>query len=157
MSRNIDISKLDKAEVLAALYNASKPLGMGFMQFEAKPMTREEAAGLLTKQQYFDYLKGRVMKTAIQDSLDPWGYDRDNGDGAAARAIAALQASGDVNPESIAQTSKDGTRREAARINTKLGEEYKMEVRDGIAVMTLGLADVAHELAPAVNKAVEDL
>lgn len=38
---------------------------------------------------YFDYLKGRVMKVSISgDSLDPRLYDRDNGQGAAARALA---------------------------------------------------------------------
>jgi hypothetical protein len=41
----IDISKLDKAEVLAALYNNSRQQGMGFMHSRgAAGMTKEEAA-----------------------------------------------------------------------------------------------------------------
>lgn len=37
---------------------------------------------------YFDYLKGRVMKVDLcGNEFDPWLYDRDNGRGAAARAI----------------------------------------------------------------------
>jgi hypothetical protein len=44
MSNTIDISKLDKAEVLAALFNASKQQGMGFLdESGAVPMTVEDA------------------------------------------------------------------------------------------------------------------
>lgn len=39
----INIADLDKAEVLAALYNASKPQGMGFMHYDPAPMGVEEA------------------------------------------------------------------------------------------------------------------
>lgn len=87
----IDISKLDKAEVLAALYNASKPQGLGILHFTPEPMTRTEAAELLKTAKYFDYLKGRVMKVKIEDQLKVWLYDRDNGNGAAAAALAPLQ------------------------------------------------------------------
>ena len=84
----IDISKRDKAEVLAALYNAAKPQGMGFLHYTPDPMTKEEAVALLAKDTYFDYVKGRVMKVDLErDTFDPRLYDRDNGDGAAARAL----------------------------------------------------------------------
>jgi len=97
----IDISKMDKADVLAALYNNSRPLGMGYLHFDPTPMTRDEASVLLKEQEhttynggksiYFDYLKGRVMKVELAtNSLDPWGYDRDNGEGAAGCALAHL-------------------------------------------------------------------
>lgn len=93
----IDISKLDKAEVLAALYNNSKQQGMGFIHARgASGMTIEQAhAELEESKKYrfgsFDYLHGRVMKVNISgDTLDPWGYDRDNGAGAAARALEPL-------------------------------------------------------------------
>jgi hypothetical protein len=79
-----------KAKVLAALYNASKPLGMGFMHFDPAPMTEAEAAEILSEREHFDYLKGRVMKLSLSgESFDPRLYDRDNGEGAAARAVAA--------------------------------------------------------------------
>ncbi|WP_447988396.1 hypothetical protein [Achromobacter spanius] len=84
----MDIKGFRKPAVLAALYNASRPLGMGFLQYDDAPMSEEEAEHLLKHQQYFDYLKGRVMKIDLRgDSLDTWGYDRDNGAGAAERAI----------------------------------------------------------------------
>jgi len=87
----IDISSLDKAEVLAALYNASKPQGMGFLHYTPEPMTRDEAAEQLKLTTDFDYLRGRVMKVNITDNLDTMRYDRDNGQGAAERAISDLQ------------------------------------------------------------------
>ncbi len=39
----VSIQGLDKAAVLAALYNASHPAGMGFLQAKYTPMTVEEA------------------------------------------------------------------------------------------------------------------
>ena len=81
----------EPAKVLAALYNASKPQGRGFMSFDAKQMTEAEAATILESQTYFDYLKGRVMKVDLSgDSFAPFLYDRDNGNGAAARALADI-------------------------------------------------------------------
>ena len=90
--QRIDISKLDKAEVLAALYNSSKQQGMGFLNPRGRePMTKEQAAELLKETTYFDYLNGRVMKVDLSGEwLEPWLYDRDNGRGAAARALKPL-------------------------------------------------------------------
>ncbi len=85
----IDLKGRNKAEVLAKLYNSSKPQGFGFLNSDAAGMSAEEAQSLLDGgQTYFDYLKGRVMKVDLSsDELDPRLYDRDNGDGAAAAAI----------------------------------------------------------------------
>lgn len=90
----VSISGLDRADVLAALYNASKPQGLGILHFESHPMTRDEAASLLSQSDSFDYLKGRVMKISIPDGateIYPGLYDRDLGDGACERAIAKLR------------------------------------------------------------------
>ena len=93
-TNEIDISKLDKAAVLAALYNASRPLGMGFLHFTPEDMTHDEAAELLKQAgewPYFDYVQGRVMKIDLNsDMLNTELYDRDNGAGAGAAAIAHL-------------------------------------------------------------------
>jgi hypothetical protein len=98
----INIKGLDKAAVLAALYNASKQQGMGFLHKRgASPMSVEEAREEINNipqhgfsncgELYFDYLHGRVMKVDISgDELNPWGYDRDNGPGAAQAAISTL-------------------------------------------------------------------
>lgn len=91
-SQTISIANLDPAAVLAALYNAARPLGMGMLHYTPEPMTTDEARELLEKTQYFDYVKGRVMKVRINgDPLNPGLYDRDNGEGAAERAIAPLR------------------------------------------------------------------
>lgn len=84
----IDITNKNKAEVLAKLYNASKPQGLGFLQSERKDMTIEEAKELLKITVRFDYVKGRVIKVNLSgDEFNPALYDRDNGQGAALKAI----------------------------------------------------------------------
>ncbi|WP_394870540.1 hypothetical protein [Clostridium butyricum] len=89
----INIEGLKKADVLKELYNNSKPLGMGFLQFEAKEMTTEEAEEFLKRTTYFDYLKGRVMKVDLSSDteFEEWLYDRDNGQGSAQRVINSLK------------------------------------------------------------------
>ncbi len=88
----IDLKGQDKAVVLAKLYNASRPLGLGFVHFNPTPMTVSEARELLESgQTYFDYLKGRVMKVNLKgDTLNPALYDRDNGKGAAEAALKCV-------------------------------------------------------------------
>ncbi len=87
----IDISKIGKAEALRRLYNKSKPQGMGFMHYTPADMTKEQAEAMIQRAGawlYFDYVQGRVMKVDLsKDEFDPRLYDRDNGPGAAARAI----------------------------------------------------------------------
>lgn len=90
----IDISKLDKAAVLAALYNNARPQGLGHLQWQAEQMTHEQARKLLARCTRFDYIQGRSCKIDLSgDELDPWLYDRDNGYGAAQRVIEGLLAS----------------------------------------------------------------
>lgn len=85
----IDISKMDKAKVLKALYAAARPQGMGFLHYTPGPMRDEAADAMIaSKHLYFDYVDGRVMKVDLaSDTLDPRLFDRDNGDGAAERAL----------------------------------------------------------------------
>ena len=90
----ISIKGLNKAAVLAALYNASKPQGAGFLGYDSRPMTEQEAQQILeaNPHKYFYYLNGRVMKIGLdKDEVDTWGYDRDNGELAAKKAIEALE------------------------------------------------------------------
>lgn len=92
----IDTKGLDKGMVLAALYNNARPQGMGLLHYDPKPMELPEANAILAadpKRPYFDYLKGRVMKIDLthDDEFDGWLYDRDNGPGAAARAIDTIR------------------------------------------------------------------
>jgi hypothetical protein len=94
----MNIKGLDKAEVLAALFNESRQQGMGFLDSRGHGnMTVEAAREILKTQQYFDYLHGRVMKIGLEgDDLEVRLYDRDNGHGAAEHAIAHLLAARDA-------------------------------------------------------------
>jgi len=89
----VDVSDLNPAQVLAALYNNAKTQGLGFLDFEKEPMSVEQAQEILdsSNDKYFDYLKGRVMKIRIEKSLDTALYNRDNGEGAAERVIENLR------------------------------------------------------------------
>lgn len=91
-SNEIQIGNLHKGEVLAALYNASKPKGRGFTQSDSIPMTKDEADTILCYTRDFEYIKGKVMKVNLSgNSFDPCLYDRDNGEGAAERAISQIR------------------------------------------------------------------
>ena len=98
----MNIEGLDKAEVLAALYNGTRQQGMGFMQERgAEGMSVEQARKELAdnKRAYFDYLHGRVMKIDLSsDELDTWLYNRDNGHGAAEAIIEVLRPRADHTP-----------------------------------------------------------
>lgn len=87
----MDISKLSKPKVLAALFNAAKPLGMGFMHYRPEHvMDEKEAAKLLANNTYFDYHEGRLMKVSVDgDELSTLLYNRDNGENAAENAISS--------------------------------------------------------------------
>lgn len=94
MSDTINISGLDKAEVLAALFNASRQQGLGVLDLSgASPMTVDDARRYTSQggDQRYDYLLGRVMKVDLSgDQLRTALYDRDNGPGAAAEALEPL-------------------------------------------------------------------
>lgn len=95
MANEINICGLSKAAVLVALYNSSKQQGLGFLDLRgALPMTEEQAQQEVNRTLHFDYLYGRVMKVSLDsDQLCPRLYDRDNGHGAAQRAIDAIRSS----------------------------------------------------------------
>lgn len=100
----IDIKGIDKAELLAALVNAASPVGMGVFHDDGKPMTKAEAQkriddmqghdypGIPSMALSFDYVKGRPIKSNLSgDLFNPSLYDRDQGEGAAARVVAQLR------------------------------------------------------------------
>ena len=159
MTQNAMISLvgLDKAEVLAALYNASKPQGMGFLHYDAKPMTREEAEKHLEKDTRFDYLNGRVMKINLgNDELDPFLYDRDNGQNAALKAITELRVFNDTNTKSIQETHKTSTVNAALNVQDNILTKSSVDDCVGMKTLNLGLSDVAEKLSPAIDKVLND-
>ena len=97
-SERIDITGLNRAQLLAALYNKAQAQGMGYLHLDKYIMTDEEAHKLIDYQKaefghlYFDYVKGRSMKINLGgDTLDPRFYDRDNGQGAVAAIVEQLR------------------------------------------------------------------
>lgn len=126
----VNITGLNKADVLATLYNASRPQGMGFLSYDPTPMARETAQAYLDTTVRFDYLQGRVLKLHLgsDSDFDERLYDRDNGDGAAQTAIDALRASHTTNPIEVqaAHVSGKETAAEAA-----MGEVTKPPAWDG--------------------------
>lgn len=95
----LDITGLDRVSVFMALYEHAKPQGMGFIHYQPGPLTREEAETWMkiadeNCSSSYDYVKGRVMKFKLPPdatSINPSLYDRDNGEGAAQRAIDKLR------------------------------------------------------------------
>ena len=89
----IDITGMDKAVVLSKLYNHAQVQGMGFLNATPEDMTVDEAKKIINDGFLkFDYLHGRVMKVGISgDELSERFYDRDNGPGAAQRALDSKQ------------------------------------------------------------------
>ena len=149
----MNIEGLNRAEVLAALYNRSKPQGMGFMHYNPEPMTTEQAQAILDGgQTYFDYLSGRVMKIDLSgDEVGTWGYNRDNGENAAEKAIAELTSTGDVNSPAVQEAHKTHTLASAGVTKANLGEETTTEG----GVIRLGLSDMAERLQPKVDSVID--
>lgn len=92
MTEEINIEGIDKAALLAALYNNAQPVGFGMLHFEGEPMTHKEAADLLKEFTYFDYVKGRPLKIDLsKDTLRVGLYDRDQGEGQGRAIIDSLR------------------------------------------------------------------
>jgi hypothetical protein len=102
----IDIKGLDKAEVLYALYHNSHAQGMSFLGLPhgKENFTLEHAREIIKEtgyvlegeyhpgRLYFDYLEGHIIKCDItNDEFDERLYDRDCGEGAAAKAVAYVR------------------------------------------------------------------
>lgn len=165
MEDTINIEGLDRAAVLAALYNASRPLGMGFMHYDATPMSVEEARQLLgpepVKSKYFDYLKGRVMKLEMGGThINTRLYDRDNGPGAAAKVIADLRATNNTFSTTIQESHRIGVQSAVEQVREVMDTPTTEGVGEigglKVATINMGLDDVKDKLEPKVNKAAEE-
>ena len=141
----VSIEGLDKAELLAALYNAAVPRGMGMLQYDPTPMTKETAQAIIDQAAakdflgrpsiYFDYLRGRPLKIDIGgDEADTWGYDRDQGLGKALVVVVALRANLPV-PTSTPEQMAEAIQHAEGMIGTRSSEE---DLPGGVRVINLG-------------------
>lgn len=99
----VNIAGINKAELLAALYNEASPLGMGFLHYTPEKMTTEQAQALIDdghddlmfrrhQRLYFDYVKGRPLKVDLSgDEMSTALYNRDQGQGSAERVVENLR------------------------------------------------------------------
>ncbi len=93
----VDISDIDPALLLAALYNRAAPIGYGFLSADPHDLTVEEAEEIL-QDQYAETnsaiiwdLRGRVIQSSFDpDAPDFTLYDKAHGAGAALSVIRAL-------------------------------------------------------------------
>lgn len=162
MSDTIDISGLNKGAVLAVLYNASAPQGMGFLQAGNGPteMTVEQGEALIKQSTYFDYLYGRPLKSNLEgDQFSPGGFDRDNGGpGTAARLIEELRSTSEVVSDGIREHHEGlmGTKAHEAMAmaNTTSSFTPADPATGRIATFELGADDVGEYLEKAVDAAL---
>lgn len=93
-NQEIDITGLNKAEVILALWKGSHAQGYSLLGLNVANPTIKDAERWIEENplMYFDYLNGRVIKCDISgNSFDPRLYDRDCGVNAAAEAINKIR------------------------------------------------------------------
>jgi len=90
--------KISKVELLAMLYNSSLPFGMGIFEYNNNTMKLDEANDLLKNNNYFDYLKGRPIKTDFNffPIINYKRFDEYNGTGKFMECIKKLQSNKDI-------------------------------------------------------------
>jgi hypothetical protein len=87
----VNIQGIDKLRLLEALWTRSQPAAFFRMQgISPPPFNMNEAQKAV--HQYIDYFCGRVIKCDLSgNEADPWGYDRDNGNGAFQSVVNSLR------------------------------------------------------------------
>jgi hypothetical protein len=152
----VSIAGLNKAEVLAALYNTARPQGMGFLHYDPAPMTTEVAQAILDLGvTSFDYLKGRVMKVDLSgDDVDPWGFDRDNGHGVVEAVVHTLRQGGGPNNPLLQvlheANTQDAVEEAKGMVENRRPSSTRRE--GGVVTIELGLDD---ELADALGSSLQ--
>ncbi|KAK2754575.1 hypothetical protein FQN54_006976 [Arachnomyces sp. PD_36] len=94
MGESVDIQGIPKGDLMQALWERSSVAAF----FSANHITPPEFDLAKALEEFgrdngrLDYLQGRVIKSDLGgDFVNPWGYDRDNGDGAFAEVVRKLR------------------------------------------------------------------
>ncbi len=94
----VSFENLEKAMVLAALYNGAKPSSTDIASYDPEPMTVAEGKELTFKRNHFDYIKGRILLIIFtENTFNSKLYNKHNGENAAESIIESLKETGDVN------------------------------------------------------------
>lgn len=99
MGMKVNIEGLDVADVLVALWENSRSQGFSRLGQYSQNLTKAEAEQEIAESTennggFVDYVNGRVIKCKLYHGateFDSWGYDRDNGPGAAQKVIDQLR------------------------------------------------------------------
>ena len=151
----VSLVGLNKADVLAALYNAARPQGLGFLHYDSKPMERKQAEKLLEQTIYFDYLKGRAVKLDMSgEKLDTTSYNQNNGPGLAEQIIKELRENNDINSLIIQTVHHINTLAAAKEVKALIYEEGYIQKDRGFTVINLVFSGHAERLDLAVDEAV---
>lgn len=112
-SVKVDVSGIDKVHLLRALWANSQVAAWcqvhdvyeDFDECAAKKQFAESDGS-------FGYFCGRVIKCNLTgDSVNPWGYDRDNGQGAFQKVVTEIREIcriPPVKPEAVEDATDDG-------------------------------------------------
>ena len=91
MTDTIDISGLDRVELLLRLWTNMKPAAFFAMSGRPSPSFDESAAKKVVGD-YIDYFQGRAIKTDLsKDEVNPRLYDRDAGSGTFKRVVESMR------------------------------------------------------------------
>jgi len=134
----VDISGLDKAAVLATLYNRAgspRPGSAAALHYTPMPMSIEQSRAIIEEDLakydsgiHYDCLHGRCLKINITgDTMDSWLYDREYGEGAAQRAINELRGGYTSNPYQRMRRNPDFNIRQLERAFSASGSPELME------------------------------
>lgn len=148
----VNIKGLNKAKVLASLYNSAAPQGMGFFQADNRIMTEEVAADILKEYTHFDYLRGRPLKLSLDkdDEVDVALYDRDNGEGVGKFTIDELRRTGEVSTKKTQLIQKGNLAEKAMQ-----AEDFSHSKSTSDAgSFTLGADDNGPALREAIKRVV---
>ena len=94
MDSYVDVKGLDSAELLVQLWKGSFNASYFRGRTPPDPPTVETARQALrdAPTEYIDCFNGRVIKIKFSsDIIEPWGYDRDVGEGAFARVVKEMR------------------------------------------------------------------
>jgi hypothetical protein len=90
--REVDISGLDKKDVLKQLWLGSEPAIVFLSRGIEPPEYDPKEADKVIEKGYVDYLCGRAIKTELRtDKLENYKYDKYNGEGSMQKAIDLLR------------------------------------------------------------------
>jgi hypothetical protein len=94
MMATIYIGDLNKLDLLHALWQRSEPAAFFTLMNISPPRWVEEKGEEQARSCGWnvDYVLGRVIKSDLSgDKADPWGYDRDNGEGAFMECVCVVR------------------------------------------------------------------